>query len=384
MDQILVVGSQDSKLTGFLKKMGYELIDFDGSRPFPELIERHLLDLVLVDLRVDLGGENLISFLRTQEATRQVPIVCIADRPRTRQNIKEMSFERIELFDTNYQIGKVVSSIATQMRLTKNAGKDERTANLMEANAALRDLTDHFKKELREARAIQEGLLPKVLPQDDSFEMSVLYEPLEEVGGDWYFIDQDSSGKVSIQIADVTGHGLSAAFVGSMTKLALIAVGARLPAELLGEMNRLMAPQLPPGKFVTMGSYLYDPATMELHYARAGHPTALVVRGNTREVIEVRGEGFPIGFFEQADYTGGSLSLSPGDIFIAITDGISEAQNRALETYGMERIGAVVRAMKASASAQEIRDAIRQDVDRFREERLLKDDVSLIVLRCRV
>jgi phosphoserine phosphatase RsbU/P len=383
LENILVVGSQDNKLTGFLKKMGYEIIEFDGKRPFPEVLDRHLLDLILFDTRLDLGTQDMITFLRTQESTRQVPIVCIADRPRTKQNIKEMGLDRIELFDINYQIGKVVSSIATQLRMTKMAGRDERTANLMEVNAALRDLTEHFKKEMKEAKAIQEGLLPKKLPIADNYEISVCYEPLEEVGGDWYFIEPDAEGRLAMQIADVTGHGISAAFVGSMTKLALTAVGSGMPAELLTKMNTLMAPQLPPGRFVTMGSYLFDPKTLEVHYARAGHPTALLVRGKTREAIEVRGEGFPVGFFDDAEYTGGTAQLEVGDVFIAITDGISEVQNKALETYGMIRMGEVVQKMNPDSSAEQIRDAIRADVDVFRDNRILKDDITMIVLRCR-
>ncbi len=380
MEQILVLGSQDQKLTGFLKKMGYGLIEYDGTNPLPEIIERNFLDLVLYDTRMDMEGHELISFLRSQEATRQVPIVCLTDRPRTKQNIKELGFDRIELFDHNYQIGKVVSSIATQMRMTKTAGKDERTASLLETNAALRDLTDHFKKELKEAREIQEALLPKKLPQGDDFEISVLYEPLEEVGGDWYFIGKDSQGRISIQIADVTGHGLSAAFVGSMTKLALTAVGEALPGEVLTKMNRLMAPQLPPGRFVTMGSYLFDPAKQELHFARAGHPPGLILRGSSREMIEVRGEGFAVGFFDDSEYVGGVSAFGPGDVFIAITDGISEQQNGKLETYGMERLANAVKNLPAATSADVIRDTIRRDIDAFRGQRSIKDDVSIIVL----
>jgi phosphoserine phosphatase RsbU/P len=382
VDKILMVGSQDTKLSGFLKKMGYGLVEYDGTLPFPDVLDRHLLDLVFFDTRMDLEAGDLIQFMRTQEATRHIPIVCVADRPRTKQNIKEMGLERVELFDIDYQIGKVVSSIATQLRLTKNAGRDERTASILETNAALRDLTDHFKKEIKEARSIQEGLLPKKIPSDETFEISVLYEPLEEVGGDWYFIEQDSQGDIAIQIADVTGHGLGAAFIGSMTKLALTAVGCARPDVLLTKMNQLMAPQLPPGRFVTMGSYLYSPKSRELHYARAGHPLGLVIKDETREVIEVRGEGFPVGFFEDSEYTGGTIQLAVGDVFVAITDGISEAQNRALEAYGMERIAESIKKHPTGTCTDILKQQIRADVDVFRQDRTLKDDVTLIVLRC--
>jgi serine phosphatase RsbU (regulator of sigma subunit) len=383
VDNILVVGAQDQKLTGFLKKMGYGLVEFDGSMPLPDLLSRHMLDLVLLDTRIELDSCELLNFLRAQECTRQVPIVCMTDRPRVKQNIKELGLDRLELFDYNYQIGRVVSAIATQLRMTKNAGKDERTASIVEMNAALRDLTDHFKKELKEARSIQEGLLPKTLPSGDGFEMSVLYEPLEELGGDWYFVSQDTDGVISIQIADVTGHGLGAAFIGSMTKLALTAVGSQQPDLLLTRMNALMAPQLPPGRFVTMGSYQYVPARGELHYARAGHPPALIVRAADGSVEEVRGEGFPVGFFDDSEYKGGVTSLAKDDVFLAITDGFSEAQNRALETYGMERLAASIKSLPVGSATEDIKLKIRADLDAFRGDRILKDDLTLVVLRAR-
>lgn len=381
MDSLLVIGSKDTKLTGFLKKMGYAIHEFEGQPGLAEMIDRHLLDVILVDTRIDLNGVDLCQFLRSHDSTKQVPIVCISDRPRVRYDIKELGLDRVEIFEAPYQIGKVVSAIAMQVRMTKNAGKDDRTASLMEANAALRDLNTRFQKELHEARSIQESLLPQELPQDSRFSVSIAYQPLEEVGGDWYYLEACPSGSIGIHIADVTGHGLGAAFVGSMTKLALSAAGERQPHKLLGEMNRLMAPQLPPGRFVTMGSYLYNPATGEVAASRAGHPPALHLKRKTGEICELRGEGFPIGFFPDADYTMDSATLEPGDLFIAVTDGITEMQNRGFETYGQTRLSESLLRIPPETPVDGIRDAILKDVHEFREGRIVKDDITLIVLR---
>src|SRR4029079_8459183 len=138
-----------------------------------------------------------------------------------------------------------------------------------------------------EARSIQLALLPTSLPKSSKFEIAASYQPLEEVGGDWYYARTEKSGQVSMVIADVTGHGLSAAFIGTMTKLAMTAADRENPAERLFHMNRLMAPQLPDGRFVTMPSVLYTPETGEVQAGRAGHPPALLLHTATNEVVRL-------------------------------------------------------------------------------------------------
>jgi sigma-B regulation protein RsbU (phosphoserine phosphatase) len=246
----------------------------------------------------------------------------------------------------------------------------------------LRDFTEKFKRELDEARAIQQSLLPKTLPHDPRFEIAALYEPLEEVGGDWFYIDQSSSGKLRVQIADVTGHGLSAAFIGSMTKLAMMAAGEEAPAALLTRMNALMAAQIPEGKFVTMFSYALDPVSGALRYARAGHPQGLLFRAETGEVEELHGEGFPVGFFEDSHYEEREAQLSSGDFIVVLTDCIPEAQNMGGETYGFERLReSLIRVGKTAKTPSEVIAKLVDDFENFRAGRILKDDVTLIVLR---
>jgi phosphoserine phosphatase RsbU/P len=188
-------------------------------------------------------------------------------------------------------------------------------------------------------------------------------------------------GRVQLQIADVTGHGLAAAFIGSMTKLAMYAGARDEPHELLEEMNRLMTPHMPEGRFVTMASTVFDPASGALRFSSAGHPPAIVFRRASKEFGELKAKGFAIGFTDDATFAHVESVIERGDVVVLLTDGILEAQNRSGEMYGSDRLGELLKRMPPEATADEITAAALEDLHLFREGRILKDDVTMLVLK---
>lgn len=379
MDSLLLFGGQDKKLSQFLEKMGYHLTVCGPDSTVNQSIEGESPDLIIIDSRLDIDPVELCEYLRKHERTKLVPIVFLSDH-RVHQ-LKLAELPKIQTIDIPYKIGLLASKIATELRLRKFAGADESTASIGEINARLRDLNDRFQKQLDEAREIQFSLVPNSLPRSDYFDICASYEPLEEVGGDWFYIRMLDNSKLSVQIADVTGHGLSAAFIASITKLALMAANKELPNELLEEMNRLMAPCIPAGKFVTMFSYLYDPDTGTINYARAGHPPALLVKRNEGVVKHLAGDGFAVGFFDDSEYAANSEQMDIGDILMVYTDAIPESQNMAGQTYDYQRMGDILLNSSPSSSSAEILRSVLDDFDQFRDGRILKDDVTAIVLK---
>ncbi len=383
MDLIFYLGNNDPKLPKFLERLGYAVIGTNSNVALPDFLSRTNVDLILIDGRVMGDVADLCSFFRSQENTRAIPIVCISPESSSDLYANDI-IEKVDIVQAPFSVGSLAGHIATQLRLRKQAGNDELKGTLAEINAALRDHNERFRKELEEARAIQQSLLPRVLPADDRFDLAVSYQPLEEVGGDWYFASMDAGGQLALQIADVSGHGLSAAFIGSMTKLAMTVSGKTQPNELLSEMNKHLSEQIPAGRFVTMGGCRYDPATGKVQWARAGHPPALLLQRKAGAVRQVKGEGFPIGFDESGVFSLEEGLLEPGDALLLFTDGISEAQNRAMATYGIERLSAALKATPAAASATEMLRSILDDFNVFRQDRLLKDDVTLVLVKRKV
>lgn len=382
MDSLLIVGGCEPRLRQLFGKLGYHLIEAAPERAIPEVIRQEVIDLILLDSSFHTDPLELCEFFRSDPTAKQIPLVCLALTDEQHAALTEAALPLVESIPPPHSNGGIVGRIATLLRLRKVAGGEKGArATILEMNARLRDLTEHFTKEIEEAREIQRSLLPTSLPKDPRFAVAASYDPLHEVGGDWYTIEREVSERIRIHIADASGHGLSSAFLSSMTKLAQRAVGEQAPAQLLQGMNRLMTPLMPAGKFITSAVASYDPAAGALAFARAGHPPALVFRRASGTVEELRGEGFALGFLEDSDYTSVETILNVGDIFILYTDGLTEAQNRDRAIFGPEGVTEALRGLPEQASAVDAIRAIVERFDRFLDGRAVKDDVTILALK---
>jgi serine phosphatase RsbU (regulator of sigma subunit) len=346
-----------------------------------DLVARNTLDLIVIDGRVASDVVDLCAFFRTQDSTRSVPIVCVSPSDRVASQRLEL-LDRLELIPSTSSVGTLASRIATQLRLRKTAGNEEGQGTLAEINAALRDHNARFQKDLEEARAIQQNLLPQRLPKDPRYQLAVSYHPLEQVGGDWYAVDFDpDKDELQLHIADVSGHGLPAAFLASMAKLAMVAAERTRPDEILERINYFLLPQLPPGRFMTIGHALYRPDTGQLLWSRAGHGPALLRRAATKQVTQLMGDGFPIGFVPDAQYQLIEEKLEPGDCLVLFTDGLTEAQNRAMQQFGLDQLCQTIAQLPDNLRAGEMVGRLVDALSDFLEERMLKDDVTLVLLK---
>lgn len=380
MDTVFLAPTLDAALPRFLEKLGYDVVVADPERPVVGQLVQRVLDAIIVDGRGNEYCKDLCEFLRTNEPTKGVPILFISPDEETVEELKALSLDKIEFVSVPFSIGNLAGRLATRLRMSKIQGLDPLKASLAEVNATLRDLNIRMKKERDEARVVQQALLPASLPSSPSYEIYALYQPLDEVGGDWYFSELVGE-KVLLGAADVTGHGLAAAFLGAMTKLAMFAAGKEDPGKLLSEVNRLMVPHLPEGRFVTMFTSLYDPQTGSFCYTNAGHPPSVLYSTKDREARELPGKGFPVGFLEDFTYSNEHSTLEVGDVVVLITDGLTEAQNRSAEMYGTKRLLDLVARLAPTASVRTMAEEIMGDLHQFRDGRILKDDVTIAILK---
>lgn len=380
-DSLLIIGEIEKRLDSFLQKMGFSVHQTCAQQQITELLGSNTFDLILIDSRLDMDWAELCRFFRTEEVTSRVPIILLAGDSAQMRVLKNQSFHAIEFVDPTSSAGMLAGKIAMQLRLRKFTGAESKNASLAEMNTALRDLNKRLAAQMEEGRQIQQSLLPAELPQDERFELSSVYTPFDELGGDWYGVYKEPSGKISVQIADVTGHGLSAALICSMTKLAKSAAGREDPAEMFETMNRLLTPVMPSGRFVTASSYLYDPASGALSFARAGHLPALVLKRGTGEVLQLKAEGFAFGFMDDGTYQSDEVVLEVNDLVMLFTDGISEAQDRKFELYGMERLAQSLIQSKPAESASAVLQRVFDDFDAFRDGRIVKDDITVVILK---
>src|SRR5580693_686177 len=144
---------------------------------------------------------------------------------------------------------------------------------------------EQMTREAREARVIQQALLPKTSPCIPGFTVSGLSIPVGAVGGDWYDFIPMEKGRWGLVLADVSGKGTAAALLMSATRgmLRSLVEAACTPGEVLGKLNRLLIEDFPAGRFVTTVYGVLDPVKRTLTFANAGHPRPLLMTGKSAQ-----------------------------------------------------------------------------------------------------
>lgn len=205
-----------------------------------------------------------------------------------------------------------------------------------EKEAAQRE-TLLFQNELELARHIQESLLPHAPPRLPGLRVAMRYQPMENVGGDFYdFHVKD--GKLAALIADVSGHGVPAALIVSIVKIAFAQQSDRIaePVQLFRGMNDILHGHVG-NEFVSAGYACIDPAGRKLIAGTAGHPPLLVRKHASGDILAVRPFGQLLGLFPEPRWQPQTVDLHPGDRILLFTDGVYEAENEEREQFGLER-----------------------------------------------
>lgn len=180
-----------------------------------------------------------------------------------------------------------------------------------------------IEKDLEVARKIQTNILPLHTPVLPKAKIHVTYLPLRAVGGDFYDFHESSETEFGVIVADVTGHGVSAAMDSSTVKISFKNEKHWLknPEKLLERMNDFLGEVLNQ-RFVSAVYAFINLETLDLHYATAGHPPMVLLRN--KEIIELESEGFLLGFVKKCEYKLFSMKLEKGDKILLYTDGLSD------------------------------------------------------------
>jgi sigma-B regulation protein RsbU (phosphoserine phosphatase) len=200
------------------------------------------------------------------------------------------------------------------------------------------------------------------------------------VAGDFYeFIPVDER-RVGFLVADVCGHGIPAALIASMIKVAVqtVAPCASDPRAVLRGLNRVLSGQAN-GQLVSAAYLWLDTDSRVALYAAAGHPPLLRWRAGTLESIESNGILFGV-LAESDGYPVCSLPVAAGDRFILYTDGLTESQNSRGEFFGDSRLEQVIRS-HSTGPPSELSDGLLSEVGQWQgSASAQQDDITLIII----
>lgn len=233
-----------------------------------------------------------------------------------------------------------------------------------------------IQKELEVARNIQMSILPGEFPASATFRVAAKYVPMTAVAGDLYDFLTTDKGHAGLLIADVSGHGVPAALIASMVKMAATAQREQVehPARLLAGMNKALCGNTQ-GQFVTAAYVYLDAQAREMRYAAAGHPAMLLLR--VGEVMEIAQNGLLLAATDKAEYVERTMTLKPGDRLLLYTDGLLEAKDRAGRMFGEQALTAALKNTGGLAAA----DAVQRIIAEVQRWASIQDD-DLTALVC--
>jgi sigma-B regulation protein RsbU (phosphoserine phosphatase) len=240
-----------------------------------------------------------------------------------------------------------------------------------------------IEKELEIARQIQTSILPREVPRLVQLEIAARYLPMSAVAGDFYDFLLLDDKRVGILIADVTGHGVPAALIASMLKVAFAGQTANAsdPAKVLSSLNQALCGKFEE-HFVTAAYVFLDLEAKFLRYSGAGHPPVLFVNRSNGAARAIEQNGLFLGMFPAAEYTFLEMPLQSGDRYLLYTDGLPESKNASAEEFSIDRCKQFLEShsnLPAAAAAHELLQAISRWSVRPSGQ-TQEDDMTLLVL----
>jgi serine phosphatase RsbU (regulator of sigma subunit)/predicted enzyme related to lactoylglutathione lyase len=253
-----------------------------------------------------------------------------------------------------------------------------------QAAAERREAERRAAHELEIARQVQARLFPQRLPELASLEYAGACVQTRQVGGDYYdFLDLGQS-RLCLVLGDIAGKGMAAALLMANLQANLrsqCATAVEQPEQLLRSVNRLFYDNTTDNAYATLFYSEFDDRTCRLRYANCGHLPGLVVQRDGT-VNRLSSTATVLGLFPEWSCHTAEFELCPGDLFAIYTDGITEATNQRDEEFGEERLLDVMTRAR-HLSPNHIVTEVFEEVRRFSGGDQQRDDVTLIVARCR-
>ena len=235
-----------------------------------------------------------------------------------------------------------------------------------------------LKRELQLAEYIQKGLLPSILPNNNSISAVAIHQSYGEIGGDYYDLIQTSPEEYYFCIADISGKGISAALIMSNFQATFRAtVNQALPlVKMLELLNKSVLESSRGDKFITFFVGKYDSRSKELEYVNCAHPSALLF--NENRVYELKSYIPGLGMLnELPPFETQSITMTTNTILACYTDGISELENEKGEPFGVKRIKKSLRNF-GKVELEGLVEHVTKDLKSFAENSKVTDDIAAL------
>lgn len=324
-------------------------------------------DLVLLDVMMPgLSGYDVCQILRKNHSATQLPVILLTAKNRIQDLVAGFDSGANDFLTKPFDIQELQARIKTMIRLKKAARSQSDLAAM--------------QTELNVAREIQQSLIPKSIPHMDGIQIAARYRAMESVGGDYYdFMPGENS--LGVMIADVSGHGVPAALIVSMIKIAFWFHEDRHKNtdEVFASMNEILEGNIG-NEFVTACNMHLNIKNRQFITSNAGHPPLLLYKKKTGKIKRLRPMGRILGMLPNAIFETTTCELDAGDRILLYTDGIYEAHDAQNEQFGETRLHDFI-ASNTSLSPDQFADCLIDEIIQWSGgDSHIDDDIALVVI----
>ena len=243
---------------------------------------------------------------------------------------------------------------------------------------------ERLEKELDVAREIQRKILPLKAPEYQNLQISSVFIPAFEVGGDYFDFFKINDSRLGFVIADVSGKGISAAFIMAEVKGIFESLSKTIdaPKDILIKANEILCNTLDSKTFVSAAYGYFDLNQRKLTFARAGHCPLFLLRENDSK--EIKPSGLGLGLSDKINFNNSleehSIDLNENDTIVLFTDGVTEAKNEKFEDFGDNHFQEVLQSNK-HLSAEDLSNKIIHEISVFSSGHEQYDDITLVIFK---
>jgi phosphoserine phosphatase RsbU/P len=385
--RILIADDQQDVLDALrllLKGHGYSIETVNSPGDLLASLARQQFDILLMDLNyardTTSGREGLDVLSRLREMEDAPPVVAMTGWATVGLAVEAMQYGVSDFVEKPWTNTRLLEILQKQIR----SGQERRELRAREAaeKKAQRQALLHQQeqeREIAEAKAIQEKLLPREIPRLEGYQIASAWQSARLVGGDYFDILPLDEKTLGVCIADVAGKGMPAALLMSNLQAAVrgLASLSVAPDLLCRRLNSLIYRNTANDRFITFFYAHLDGPTRRLAYVNAGHNPPFVLHADGSHE-RLRQGGTVLGVFDGPEYELGSAQLLAGDRVVLYTDGVTEARNAADEEFGEARLLPLLQE-HCTLSADELQAKILAGVAEFSGGRW-QDDATLLVL----
>jgi len=370
--KILVI--DDSKLNRAIVKKVLSSLNMDVEEANDglqglDILKKNKFDLVLVDIIMpNLDGFGFLSKFKEISEKEFIPVILMTGSEDLNSKIKGLRIGADDFLLKPLNEKELIARVFSLLRL-KSVYTELYEKNLL------------IKKELEIAKRIQQFIIPNDFSTIPYPKISGYYLPIEDIGGDFFDCYSLNDNNFGFLIADVTGHGIPAALVMTMSKMIFSIYAPRFNStkELFEAVNSNIKNLLLDTQYITSFYIIYDSKNNRIKFSNAGHTWALLYRASKGKVIALDTKGFFIGISEQSSYEEKSLPVATGDRIVMYTDGVTEINNNAGDNYGEKRLANFIK-NNNDKNGDAFCMALIHDLKKYTSLEKRTDDIALLCI----